>query len=284
MVHILAHVDRTRRTALHARLRAANTAASPALARLRESSDDDEVPLHIWALEDEEDDKNPSDAARASSGTPDGALGSGRDSASPQAQSHKAREAGQSISPKVVALAIGGGNKGSKDRGTKDVDGESASPTQPQAAQSQSQSQSSHSSQLPHPSTASRPYQQSSPAAKPSSPDMLGGLVGHTWARWLHITYLYVTASARGTGLGRTLLDHAERIARERGCVAAIVQTWDFQATEFYAKFGYEVKGMVEGYPPGITDYTLVKRFDGADQGGAQGVGTKRCSLGVTDV
>lgn len=107
--------------------------------------------------------------------------------------------------------------------------------------------------------------------------DLLGGLVGHTWAQWLHVTYLYVAPSARGTGLGRTLLEDAERIARERGCVGSIVQTWDFQAPGFYIANGYEVKGKVEGYPPGVTDYTLIKRFE-------DDVGTMHGSLGVSDV
>ncbi|MEV5428592.1 GNAT family N-acetyltransferase [Streptomyces sp. NPDC052701] len=95
-----------------------------------------------------------------------------------------------------------------------------------------------------------------------ASGDLAGGLVGHTWAAWLHVTYLWVDGRHRGAGLGARLLARAERIASgERGCRAARVETWDFQAPGFYTKQGYEVVGVVPDYPPGITEFTLVKRL-----------------------
>jgi GNAT superfamily N-acetyltransferase len=91
---------------------------------------------------------------------------------------------------------------------------------------------------------------------------LAGGLVGHTWTSWLHVTYLWVDDRHRGSGLGSRLLETAERIAREeRGCGAARLETWDFQAPEFYKKQGYEVVCVIPDYPPGITEYTLTKRL-----------------------
>ncbi|MFE0808111.1 GNAT family N-acetyltransferase [Streptomyces sp. NPDC058848] len=95
-----------------------------------------------------------------------------------------------------------------------------------------------------------------------SSGTLAGGLVGHTWATWLHVTYLWVDTPHRGTGLGSALLTEAERTARdERRCAAARVETWDFQAPDFYRKQGYEVVCVIPDYPPGVTEYTLVKRL-----------------------
>ncbi|MFF0222668.1 GNAT family N-acetyltransferase [Streptomyces sp. NPDC004629] len=92
--------------------------------------------------------------------------------------------------------------------------------------------------------------------------DLAGGLVGHTWAAWLHVTYLWVDGRHRGVGLGARLLTEAERLAgQDRGCRAARVETWDFQAPEFYRKQGYEVVGVIPDYPPGITEYTLTRRL-----------------------
>ncbi|MBT2414456.1 GNAT family N-acetyltransferase [Streptomyces sp. ISL-12] len=89
-----------------------------------------------------------------------------------------------------------------------------------------------------------------------------GGLVGHTWATWLHVTYLWVDGRHRGAGLGSRLLAEAERTAvRERACRAARVETWDFQAPEFYRRRGYDVMCVIPDYPPGITEYTLVKQL-----------------------
>ncbi|MFF9022353.1 GNAT family N-acetyltransferase [Streptomyces eurythermus] len=91
--------------------------------------------------------------------------------------------------------------------------------------------------------------------------DLAGGLVGHTWTTWLHVTYLWVDTRHRGTGLGSHLLAEAERLAAGRGCTAARVETWDFQAPAFYRKQGYEVVCVIPDYPPGITEYTLTKRL-----------------------
>ncbi|WP_171108258.1 MULTISPECIES: N-acetyltransferase [Streptomyces] len=92
--------------------------------------------------------------------------------------------------------------------------------------------------------------------------DLAGGLVGHTWTTWLHVTYLWVGERHRGTGLGSHLLAEAERIARaERGCTAARLETWDFQAPGFYRRQGYEVVCAIPDYPPGLTEFTLTKRL-----------------------
>lgn len=92
--------------------------------------------------------------------------------------------------------------------------------------------------------------------------DLAGGLVGHTWATWLHVTYLWVDERHRGAGLGSHLLSEAERMAAGgRGCRAARLETWDFQAPEFYKRLGYEVVCVIPDYPPGITEYTLTKRL-----------------------
>ncbi|MFE9612000.1 GNAT family N-acetyltransferase [Streptomyces sp. NPDC006012] len=93
-----------------------------------------------------------------------------------------------------------------------------------------------------------------------ASGELAGGLVGHTWAAWLHLTYLWVDARHRRAGLGARLLTEAERLAGEdRGCWAARVETWDFQAPEFYRKQGFEVVCVIPDYPPGVTEYTLTK-------------------------
>lgn len=92
--------------------------------------------------------------------------------------------------------------------------------------------------------------------------ELAGGLVGHTWTTWLHVTYLWVDARHRGAGLGSRLLAEAERIARdERGCDRVRLETWDFQAPEFYKGQGYDVVCVIEDYPPGLTEYTLTKRL-----------------------
>jgi ribosomal protein S18 acetylase RimI-like enzyme len=91
---------------------------------------------------------------------------------------------------------------------------------------------------------------------------LAGGLLGHTWATWLHVTCLWVDERCRGAGIGSRLLSEAERRAREtHACRNSRLETWDFQAPGFYTKHGYEVVCAIPDYPPGIREYTLTKRL-----------------------
>ncbi|MFE7570587.1 GNAT family N-acetyltransferase [Streptomyces sp. NPDC057539] len=90
--------------------------------------------------------------------------------------------------------------------------------------------------------------------------ELAGGLAGRTWARWLHVDLLWVDDRNRGARLGSRLLAEAERVARtERDCARARLETWDFQAPDFYRKQGYQVVGEIMDYPPGVTEYILIK-------------------------
>ncbi len=75
------------------------------------------------------------------------------------------------------------------------------------------------------------------------------GLDGAIYARWLFVRLLWVHADLRGRGIGRELLGRAERQAAERGCHSAYLETFSFQAPEFYKKLGYVPFGSIE-YPP----------------------------------
>jgi len=95
--------------------------------------------------------------------------------------------------------------------------------------------------------------------------DGSGTLVGGCTARtedvwhWLTIDLLWVHADQRGTGLGHALLESVEDEARSRGCRWAKVNTWDFQAPEFYARQGYVTYAEEPDYPPGHVNYLMRK-------------------------
>lgn len=80
---------------------------------------------------------------------------------------------------------------------------------------------------------------------------IMAGLVGFTCWDWLYIETLAVDADYRGQGLGRRLVLEAERIARERNCHAAWVDTFSFQAPEFYTRLGYTSFGTLPDFPAG---------------------------------
>jgi GNAT superfamily N-acetyltransferase len=91
--------------------------------------------------------------------------------------------------------------------------------------------------------------------------ELLGGCVGSTidvW-HWLTIDLMWVHPSQRGKGLGRELLASVEEQARQRGCRWAKLNTWEFQAPEFYARSGYLVYGRETDYPPGHVNHLMRK-------------------------
>lgn len=88
-----------------------------------------------------------------------------------------------------------------------------------------------------------------------------GGLFGETYAGWLFIRYLWLSAPLRHQRLGTGLLRLAERRAVERGCHAAHVDSFSFQAPEFYRRQGYEEFGRLP-YPPRGERVFLRKRLD----------------------
>lgn len=77
----------------------------------------------------------------------------------------------------------------------------------------------------------------------------VAGLISHTHGNWLTIKYLWVDKSMRSKGNGSRLLAQAEGIAVERGCKYVFLDTFDFQAPDFYKKYGYKEVFALEEYP-----------------------------------
>jgi GNAT superfamily N-acetyltransferase len=79
----------------------------------------------------------------------------------------------------------------------------------------------------------------------------LGGLWGWTAWDWLFVQLFWLPEALRGAGLGTTLLRRAEAEAVQRGCRGVWLDSFSFQAPEFYRQQGYEVFGALDDYPPG---------------------------------
>lgn len=79
--------------------------------------------------------------------------------------------------------------------------------------------------------------------------NLIAGMVAETFGNWLEIEYLYVQENLRGQGIGSNILNRAEKEARERKCKYSFVNTYQFQAPNFYKKHGYEEVFALKEYP-----------------------------------
>ena len=97
--------------------------------------------------------------------------------------------------------------------------------------------------------------------ARDQQKTIIGGLTGKAYWRWLHIDYLWVDAEHRHSGLGSQLMQAAEDAATEHGCTGVMLDTFSFQAPDFYHKLGYRTFGHLDGYEQDHHRYFLAKRL-----------------------
>lgn len=75
-----------------------------------------------------------------------------------------------------------------------------------------------------------------------------GGLFAETQFLWLKVSILAVCECCRGQGLGSRLLREGERVALERGCQFAFLDTMEYQAPAFYERRGYQQVGRLPNW------------------------------------
>jgi GNAT superfamily N-acetyltransferase len=90
---------------------------------------------------------------------------------------------------------------------------------------------------------------------------VVGGVIGEIHWDWLFIHLLWVKEDLRGRGYGHRLLVLLEDEARNRGARNAHVDTFSFQAPDFYRQHGYQVFGALQDFPLGHQRYYLVKQL-----------------------
>ncbi|MGA0532007.1 GNAT family N-acetyltransferase [Hansschlegelia sp. KR7-227] len=93
---------------------------------------------------------------------------------------------------------------------------------------------------------------------------VIGGVQGVVSWTWLYLNMLWVDDSARGAGLGSSLLKRAEEAAVNRGCTDVFLYTFSFQAPEFYRRHGYEVFGDLECFPGDNHQFWMRKKLSNA--------------------
>jgi GNAT superfamily N-acetyltransferase len=95
---------------------------------------------------------------------------------------------------------------------------------------------------------------------KNESGDIIAGIRGCFYLReCLYISMLFIGEDKRKQGLGSMLLQTMEQEARSIGIKLIHLDTFDFQAKDFYLKAGYEVFGILDECPSGHKRYYMKK-------------------------
>ncbi len=89
--------------------------------------------------------------------------------------------------------------------------------------------------------------------------DIIAGIVAGSTIDTLEVEFLFVSEGYRGKGLGGRLLDYVEERAREAGMKRVLLNTYSFQAPDFYLKKGYARLFQIDPCFGDFTQYFYIK-------------------------
>ena len=95
------------------------------------------------------------------------------------------------------------------------------------------------------------------------SPDekIMGGVLAELYWGWLYIDLMWIEEELRGQGYGHRLLMQVEDEARKRGAKKVYLDTFSFQAPDFYKQHGYQVMAELPDFPAGHQRFFLSKEL-----------------------
>lgn len=110
------------------------------------------------------------------------------------------------------------------------------------------------------PFTQAEPFMQLGFIIKDEENIIRGGITAviYCW-KILYINVLWVDEQSRKQRYGARLLAKIEQVAYEQGCKLAHLDTFDFQAKDFYLQHGYEIFGQLDDCPPGHSKFFMKK-------------------------
>jgi len=79
--------------------------------------------------------------------------------------------------------------------------------------------------------------------------------------KWVFVELLAVADAGRGKGIGTKLMTRMEADARLQGMHGIWLDTYSFQAPEFYKRLGFSEFGRIDGYPEDGCRHFFMKRL-----------------------
>ena len=90
---------------------------------------------------------------------------------------------------------------------------------------------------------------------------IVGGCAGDNMYGCLYVGQLWVAEQLRGKGYGAKLMHEAENLAKKSECNFMAVNTFDWEALDFYKKLGFYVEFERHGFLKDSIFYFLRKDF-----------------------
>lgn len=90
---------------------------------------------------------------------------------------------------------------------------------------------------------------------------LAAGVYAYGWGACFEVELLWVAEDRRGQGLGTRLIKAIEDEARQLGFSKIVLDTFSFQAPEFYQRLGFEQVGTIDDFPEGHKYFVFVKRL-----------------------
>lgn len=90
---------------------------------------------------------------------------------------------------------------------------------------------------------------------------VVGAIFCDTYNYCLYIDVMWINDNYRKKGFGKQLINKAEDIARENGCLFSHTTTFSYQSPWFYQTCGYEIFAQLDDYPNNIVQYFLKKKL-----------------------
>lgn len=90
---------------------------------------------------------------------------------------------------------------------------------------------------------------------------IVGGLTGYVLYDWMFVQFIAVGEELRGQGFGKMLMAQAESWARDNGLGGMWLDTFAFQAPQFYRDLGFTEFGTIEDHPVGSRRILFQKRL-----------------------
>lgn len=97
--------------------------------------------------------------------------------------------------------------------------------------------------------------------AQTSAGTFIGGAIGRSWGTCCELRQLWVSAAYRQQGIGAALIRQFEDRSRLRNCTLVYLETFSFQAPDFYRELGYATRYSVPGFPGGIVKHMMTKKL-----------------------